>query len=184
MVGWTQAAEARELCGTLKACLAALSAPSGLSTSDNSVGKAGASVCTVGLMLNGCTIDDTMPGSPSFLCGQIKGGDVVETVDGKTVSLDTLVEAIRGADMPGSKMEMQLRGHDRTLKTVNLLRQPRGQVMARRDLFLLLDEMRSNASSHVLGERGKKKPDEPLIRFLNKSIEDITFSIRKVCVCV
>ena len=35
-------------------------------------GKAGSSMCTVGLMLNGCAIDDTMPGSPSFLSGQIK----------------------------------------------------------------------------------------------------------------
>ena len=179
MVEWTRAAEARETVSTLRACLAALTPPSQSAGGD--VGsKPGASVCTVGLMLSGCTVDDTMPGSPSFLCGQIKGGDVVEIVDGKSVTLDTLVEAIRGPDMPGSKMEMQLRGPDRTLKTVSLLRQPRQQVLQRRDLFLMLDEMRSNASAHVLEQRGKKKPDEPLIRFLNKSVEELTTTIRKI----
>lgn len=137
-------------------------------------------MCTVGLMLNGCTIEDTMPGSPSFLGGQIKGGDVVEIVDGKAVSLETLVDLIRGSDRPGSKMEMQLRGPDRTLKTVHMLRQPRTQVLERRDLFLMLDEMRSMASTHVMEQRGKKKPDEPLIRFLNKTIEDLTSTIRQV----
>ena len=70
----------------------------------------------------------------------MQGGDVVEAVDGKAVTCDTLVDAIRGADMPGSKMEMQLRGPDKTLRTVALLRQPRAQVIERRDLFLLLDE--------------------------------------------
>jgi C-terminal processing protease CtpA/Prc len=59
-------------------------------------------MCTVGLMLSGCTIEDTMPGSPSFLNGQIKGGDVIELVDNKSVSLDTLVDLIRGADRTGS----------------------------------------------------------------------------------
>ena len=51
----------------------------------------------------------------------MQGGDVVEAVDGKAVTCDTLVDAIRGADMPGSKMEMQLRGPDKTLRTVALL---------------------------------------------------------------
>lgn len=137
-------------------------------------------MCTVGLMLSGCTIEDTMPGSPSFLNGQIKGGDVIELVDNKSVSLDTLVDLIRGADRPGSKMELQLRGPDRTLKTIHLLRQPRTQVLERRDLFLMLDEMRSMASSNAMEQRGKKKPDENLIRFLNKTIEDLTAAIRKV----
>ena len=179
MEGWAKGGEAREIVTTLKACLAALSPPSGHRAGDADC-KAGASVCTVGLMLNGCTIDDTMPGSPSFLSGQFKSGDVIETVDGKAVTLDTLVEAIRGSDLPGSKMEMQLRSHDRTLKTVCLLRQPRVQVLARRDLVLMIDELRSVASSQILEQRGKKKPDEPLLRFLNKSIEDLTTSIRKV----
>ena len=163
MVEWSKAAEAREVVSTLRACLAALTPPT-QSASGDAGSKPGASVCTVGLMLNGCTIDDTMPGSPSFLSGQIKGGDVVETVDGKGVTPETLVEAIRGSDLPGSKMDMQLRGPDRTLKTVSLLRQPRKQVLERRDLFLMLDEMRSSASSHVLEQRGKKKPDEVRVR--------------------
>jgi hypothetical protein len=157
------------------------SPPSGAGPGEHEQGtKAGASMCTVGLMLSGCTIEDTMPGSPSFLNGQIKGGDVIELVDGKVVSLDTLVDLIRGADRPGSKMELQLRGPDRTLKTIHLLRQPRTQVLERRDLFLMLDEMRSMASSHAMEQRGKKKPDENLIRFLNKTIEDLTSAIRKV----
>lgn len=37
-------------------------------------------MCTVGLMLSGCVISDTMPGSPSFACGQIKMGDVITEV--------------------------------------------------------------------------------------------------------
>ena len=110
----------------------------------------------------------------------MQGGDVVEAVDGKAVTCETLVDAIRGADMPGSKMEMQLRGPDKTLRTVALLRQPRAQVIERRDLFLLLDEMRGMASTHALEQRGKKKPDEPLIRFLNKSVDDLTITLRKI----
>jgi hypothetical protein len=181
MMDWAKAAEAREAVSSLRACLRALSPPDGRTHDDYaSDQKAGASTCTVGLMLSGCTIDDTMPGSPSFLCAQIKGGDVVEAVDGVAVTLETLVEAIRGPDLPGSKIVIQLRSPDRTLKTVNILRQPRAQVLERRDLFLRLDEMRSLASTHVLEQRGKKKPDENLIRFLNKSIEDLTTAIRQI----
>ena len=63
----------RQAVASLRACLAALATPSGLAgQGDACGGKAGSSMCTVGLMLNGCAIDDTMPGSPSFLSGQIK----------------------------------------------------------------------------------------------------------------
>jgi hypothetical protein len=43
-------------------------------------GSGGQSMCTVGLMLSGCTVDDTLPGSPSFACGTIKKGDYITEV--------------------------------------------------------------------------------------------------------
>jgi hypothetical protein len=43
-------------------------------------GNGGQSMCTVGLMLSGCSVDDTLPGSPSFACGMIKKGDYITEV--------------------------------------------------------------------------------------------------------
>lgn len=43
-------------------------------------GQGGQSVCTVGLMLSGCVVEDTMPGSPAFSSGQIGKGDVITEV--------------------------------------------------------------------------------------------------------
>ncbi|KAJ1478954.1 hypothetical protein T484DRAFT_1816089 [Baffinella frigidus] len=69
---------AKELIANLRACLAAMSPQSAMATDAiKTAGRGGVSSCTVGLMLNGCVVTDTMPGSPSFLSGELKAGDEI-----------------------------------------------------------------------------------------------------------
>ncbi len=127
----------RELVANLRACINAMS-PLNVGYALPEQGSKPASNCTIGLMLNGCTIEDTMPGSPSFLCGKIKPGDEIKEVDDQKVTVEDVVEKIKGSDAPGSKLKLLLRAADASSKTVELLRQPRPHVIERRDIFLLL----------------------------------------------
>jgi hypothetical protein len=68
---------------------------------------------TVGIVLGDtpetkCLVVACMPGSPAYVSGKIKRGDVVQRVDGKQVDGSNVVYAIRGPDMPGTKVSLQL----------------------------------------------------------------------------
>ena len=101
----------RELVANLRACLNAMS-PMNVGYALPEAGSKPSSHCTIGLMLTGCAIDDTMPGSPSFLCGKIKPGDVILEVDDQKVTEENVVEMIKGADAAGSRVKLLLRAAD------------------------------------------------------------------------
>jgi C-terminal processing protease CtpA/Prc len=51
-------------------------------------------------MLHGTKIESTLIGGPSF--GLINKGDQIMKIDGKDVTNDSVLEALRGCDIPGS----------------------------------------------------------------------------------
>ena len=134
----TTANRIEKLAQNLRSCLAALpldECPAVQASASSS------SQCTVGLMLNECTIDDTLPGSPAHVSQKLKPGDIITAVDGDPVSKDTILAAIRGRDIPGTTVVITVRSADHSVKNVVLLRQLRATAFDRRDLMLLLGEM-------------------------------------------
>ena len=132
--------DARDVVKNLRACLSALSLKAPSPGSYEGSGSS-SSICTIGLMLNGCVIDNMMPGSSSFLIGKIRPGDVIESVDGKEARPENVVELIRGSDVPGSKVELKLRSSDRSFKELHVPREIRSHVLKQRDLFMTLGEL-------------------------------------------
>lgn len=124
-----------KLTQNLRSCLAALSIDdySAVQAPTNS-----SSQCTVGLMLNECTIEDTLPGSPAHVSQKLKAGDIISAVDGDPVTKDTVLGAIRGKDVPGTSVVITVRSIDQSVKNVVLLRQLRATAFERRDLILTL----------------------------------------------
>jgi hypothetical protein len=181
---WQMTSSAIEkLTHNLRSCLAALPIDDHYAAPSSA---GGSSQCTVGLMLNECTIDDTLPGSPAHVSQKLKAGDVITAVDGDPVTKDNVLAAIRGRDVPGTSVVITARSADQSVKTVVLLRQLRATAFDRRDLMLLLghvcnkfpistfltnsplsvtDEVRANAAAQLVEQRGKKKADDELMRF-------------------
>ena len=58
-------------------------------------------------MLQGTRIEDTLIGGPSF--GVLFKGDEILEIDGKAVNSDTILEFLRGSDIPGSKVTISVR---------------------------------------------------------------------------
>ena len=126
-----------KLTQNLRSCLAAL--PIDDHSSCRAPGT-GSSQCTVGLMLNECTIDDTLPGSPAHVSQKLKAGDIITAVDGDPVTKENVLAAIRGCDIPGTSVVITVRSADHSVKNVVLLRQLRSTAFDRRDLILLLGQ--------------------------------------------
>ena len=53
-------------------------------------------------MLDELTIDSMVVGSPAYKSKQLLAGDVIKKIDGQEVTLETLDDALRGCDLPGS----------------------------------------------------------------------------------
>ena len=58
--------------------------------------------CTVGIMLCGLKVQNTLMGGPS--AGLIEKGDVLLRVDGESVTENDVVAKLRGSDIPGSQI--------------------------------------------------------------------------------
>jgi hypothetical protein len=58
--------------------------------------------CTVGIMLHGTKIENTLVGGPSF--GLLEKGDVIICIDGEHVTGDNVSEKLRGCDIPGTEV--------------------------------------------------------------------------------
>jgi hypothetical protein len=56
----------------------------------------------VGIMLHGTKIENTLIGGPAF--GLLAKGDILIKIDGQPVSEDNILTALRGNDIPGSKV--------------------------------------------------------------------------------
>jgi hypothetical protein len=53
-------------------------------------------------MLHGTKIENTLIGGPAF--GLLKKGDILIKIDGQPVSEENILTALRGSDIPGSKV--------------------------------------------------------------------------------
>jgi hypothetical protein len=58
--------------------------------------------CTVGIMLHGVRIENTLIGGPSF--GLLEKGDIITRIDGEYVTEVEVFEKLRGCDIPGSQV--------------------------------------------------------------------------------
>ena len=87
------------------------------------------SISSLGMVLRApdmhgkCTVQDVLPGSPVYLCGKIKPGDSILQVDGEGVEPNNIVDKIKGNDIPGSRVLIQVvrPGRKRPVN-VNMLR--------------------------------------------------------------
>ena len=58
-------------------------------------------------MLRGTRIEDTLIGGPSF--GILFKGDEILAIDGDPVTSDSVLDALKGSDIPGSKVDIRVR---------------------------------------------------------------------------
>jgi C-terminal processing protease CtpA/Prc len=70
-------------------------------------------------MLHGTRIEETLIGGPSF--GVLFKGDDILKIDGKPVSSDDIVDALRGPDIPGTKVLLTIQRH---ISSMDLSRDP------------------------------------------------------------
>ena len=103
---------------------------------------------TVGMMLNGCVIDSLVVGGPGYNCGQLDRGDVILKVDGDTVTKDDILDALIGADVPGSEMSLTVQkgGKAGNVRVVRLQRIATERIADRRRLFELFTLMKDRAT--------------------------------------
>ena len=62
----------------------------------------GAPVTTLGLELDGLTIDELVIGGPAYASAELECGDVITRVDGEEATADTVRPALVGCDVLGS----------------------------------------------------------------------------------
>jgi hypothetical protein len=89
------------LCGELCEILAAnrhmLTESSRVCSAENFTSR-----CTVGIMLHGVKVENTLIGGPSF--GLLEKGDIIVRIDGDYVSEADVFEKLKGCDIPGSQV--------------------------------------------------------------------------------
>jgi len=117
----------------------------------------GASKATVGLMLDGCAIDNLLIGGPGHKCGALKKGDIIVAVDNQPVDSDNVLDSIVGSDTPGSSVILTLKkidsDHDFSLPdfysdqffSVELVRMATAEIAERRRLFELFTALKAKA---------------------------------------
>jgi hypothetical protein len=86
-----------ELCEILSANKYMLTESSRVCSAENFTSR-----CTVGIMLHGIKIENTLIGGPSF--GLLEKGDVIVRIDGEDVTEADVFEKLRGCDIPGSQV--------------------------------------------------------------------------------
>jgi hypothetical protein len=60
------------------------------------------SKCTVGIMLHGTKIENTLIGGPSY--GILEKGDFIVSIDGENVTDENVYEKLKGCDVPGTEV--------------------------------------------------------------------------------
>lgn len=98
-------------------------------------------------MLLGTRIEDTLIGGPSF--GILFKGDEIVEIDGELVTCENILDALRGSDIPGSKVNVRVRRkkpfnedaskdltpRKRTEETVEVTRMATAEIADRRRIF-------------------------------------------------
>lgn len=109
--------------------------------------NAGANKSTLGMILNGLTVDQMLAGGPAWTAGLEQGADIV-AVDGEAVTLYNLHELLRGSDIPGSKVTLSVRLPEAgEARTAVLTRLPTRGIAVKRALFEHMADLKEHARS-------------------------------------
>jgi hypothetical protein len=117
----------------------------------------GASKATLGLMLDGCVVDNVLIGGPAHSSGALRKGNIIVAVDKQLVSTDNVLASIVGSDTPGSSVILTLKkidfDNDFSLPdfysdqffSVELVRMATAEIAERRRLFELFTALKAKA---------------------------------------
>ena len=88
------------------------------------------------------SLQDVLPGSPAHIGGKLKKGDTILQVDGEDVGANNIVAKIKGDDVPGSSVSIQVTraGRKRPLE-VTVLRARKESVEYTKKTFELVSEL-------------------------------------------
>ena len=106
---------------------------------------------TVGLMLDGCAIDNLLIGGPAHDSNELMKGDIIVAVDHQPVDSENVLLSIVGSDQPGSSVILTVKksGSDKYL-SVELVRKASKEIADRRRLFELFTALKAKAQSQNL----------------------------------
>ncbi len=106
---------------------------------------------TVGLMLDGCAIDNLLIGGPAHDSNELMKGDIIVAVDHQPVDSDNVLMSIVGSDQPGSSVILTVKkgGSDKYL-SVELVRKASKEIADRRRLFELFTALKAKAQCQNL----------------------------------
>ena len=117
----------------------------------------GASKATVGLMLDGCAIDNVLIGGPAHSSGALRKGDIIVAVDKNLVSKDNVLASIVGSDTPGSSVILTLKegGSSEHVFSVELVRKATKEIADRRRLFELFTALKAKSKPHSISDQNE-----------------------------
>jgi hypothetical protein len=103
---------------------------------------------TVGMMLNGTTIEFLVVGGPGYNSGQLDRGDTVLRVNAEAVTSETILQALVGDDVPGSELSLTVKKGSKVgdVRVVILQRIATERIADRRRTFELFTIIKDRAS--------------------------------------
>jgi hypothetical protein len=117
--------------------------------------EAGASKSTVGLMLEGCKIDNMLIGGPAHNSGELDKGDLIIAVDDVPVTPDTVHQRLLGKDVPGSFVCLTVqKPASGIVQSINLVRMPAAEIADKRRLFELFTALKAKSKNAAHGQQG------------------------------
>jgi hypothetical protein len=117
--------------------------------------EAGASKSTVGLMLEGCKIDNMLIGGPAHNSGELDKGDLIIAVDDVPVTPNTVHQRLLGKDVPGSFVGLTVqKPASGIVQSINLVRMPAAEIADKRRLFELFTALKTKSKNAAHGQQG------------------------------
>lgn len=102
-------------------------------------------------------VSHVLTGGPAFKSKRVQRGDHIMLVDGAEVSGDSMTEALKGSNKPGSKVRLTIKKKDSgKIEIVELVRTLTATIADKRRLFDLFCEIET-AITRVRGEGGAAK---------------------------
>ena len=99
-------------------------------------------VAQVGIMLNGCVIDNMVIGGPAYNCARLERGDLIFEVDLTPVTGENVHEMLLGSDVPGTQFAMKVKKATGQVKEVQISRMATEVIADRRRMFELFTKMK------------------------------------------
>ena len=118
---------------------------------------------TVGMMLNGTTIEFLVVGGPGYNCGQLDRGDTVLRVNTEAVTSETILQALVGDDVPGSELSL-------TVKKGSKVGDVRVVILQRIATELIADRRRTFELFTIIKDRASQLDDDKIPLTVDKCI--------------